>query len=384
MNTFKTTLFVLMLACRASAQFVMPPFFGSTGHTGFEAWPTNIIAWDMWQTTRAWHTNAAQICATFPDAGFGISTQFRLSVLTSNRMELTNSTTVISNVVVTNFAGVSYWQASNAPVVVVSTNGSNWLSTTNIVLTGPCYLAVTNGPGIISNLAVTGWIWPLPMPTNSTDTTWGTPGMVRWESNALHIATGSNRWSRVYLTGHDSSPRWVDALASGTTLSKGASAPETADLPGGWTTAGQGFRYGVGDYASFGIQTPHVLATTNHVFQHFYYEPHIHISVVATNGTNATFVLEWQTGVPGSVYTHEIRTNTVGMSTNRHAILSWGYVTNDSLQGGSSVVFRGAVKRLASPAQDVGSSATEKVFIDSLDFHVPVRVLGSGTVYSGE
>jgi len=187
-------------------------------------------------------------------------------------------------------------------------------------------------------------------------------------------------------------PRWVDSLAQGLSLAGGTAAPERADLPGsGWITPAQGYRYGWDDYASFSIQSWHVLATTNASLPRFYYEPHIHIcATTLAAGTNATFVMEWQSSIVNAGYTnYNIVTNTYGfVGTNRHGILSFGNITNDALAGHASVMFRGSIKRIQSSSNDVGqglpANPDQKVFIDSLDFHIPIRVLGSSSQYTGE
>jgi hypothetical protein len=189
----------------ACAQFVFPPFFGSTGHTGYEPWPTNYLDWPLWQATRAAHTNSVAIQEVFPDAPFSKfpTTQFRYSSLVTNRVEIPSTNIfVMTNVVITNFAWAGYWQASNSPVLVLSTNaGTNWISITNRTASLPALLAFTNGPGVVSNLDVHSWVWPLPIPTSANSTTWGRgAGMMRFDSNFLYIAVGINSWRRVALT----------------------------------------------------------------------------------------------------------------------------------------------------------------------------------------
>lgn len=195
-----------------------------------------------------------------------------------------------------------------------------------------------------------------------------------------------------------SQPRWVDALAGGLTLAGGIAAPEKAAIPnsGSWIAPAEGYRYGYGgvggdDYASFEIQAWHVMATINASFPSLYYEPHIHVCVADISaGTNATFVLEWTSARVNDLFTnYYIRTNTYGFTkTNEHGILSFGNITNNALAGHASVMFKGTVRRTASATNDVGSGAApnqgRKVFVESLDFHIPVRVLGSAGQYSGE
>ena len=67
-------------------------------------------------------------------------------------------------------------------------------------------------------------------------------------------------------------------------------------------------------------------------------------------------------------------TNTLTMTlTNHHYLLSWGLQTNNALQGRDSVVTRGNLRRIASATGTISA----RVFVDSLDFHLPVREYGS-------
>lgn len=183
-----------------------------------------------------------------------------------------------------------------------------------------------------------------------------------------------------------STPRWVDALASGMNLAPSPTqAPSLEDLPGSSITKGMGYDHG--DIGYFTIQSPHVIASTNATFPDVYYEPHIHVSpTTVASGTNITFRMEWQTATVFGNFTNVttlLRTNRVTVTNiNNHTILSFGFVTNNALSAKSSVVFRGAIERLPSTAGDVGDAAN--VIVDSVDFHIPIRVLGSSTIYSDE
>ena len=189
-------------------------------------------------------------------------------------------------------------------------------------------------------------------------------------------------------------PRWVDAKAEGTSIALGANAPTLRDVPGNWTTGfeSQAYAYAVNDYGSFNIQASHVFASTNGTFPEFYYEPHIHISPQTLNAglTNVTFVLQWQTASVFDSFTQvtiNTRTNIYGFDTNfpvQHGLLSFGNVTNNVLQERSSVEFRGTVRRIASATADVGTGTAQEPFVDSIDFHTPVRVYGSKTQYTEE
>lgn len=189
-------------------------------------------------------------------------------------------------------------------------------------------------------------------------------------------------------------PRWVDAKAEGTSIALGANAPTLRDVPGNWTTGfeSQAYAYAVNDYGSFNIQAGHVFASTNGGFQNFYYEPHIHISsqTIAVGATNVTFVIQWQTAPVFGSYSNSptlTRTNTHGFDINtpiQHALLSFGNITNNDLQERSSVCFRGTVRRITSASNDVGIATGQEPFVDSIDFHTPVRVYGSKTQYTEE
>ena len=395
MKTRIFTLFTLAFTLTLRAQFVGVPFTG-TNYTGYEAWPTSQTAWPLWQAWRAAATNNDALIRLLPDAGLGISYAHRTNFTYTNFVTVPSTNLVILTNLpsVANFAGATWWSVTNNPAVLVSTNsGTNWHWGTNFVATLPAWLAVTNvaatNESTLSNLVVSCWVWPIARPTNTIDTTWGQSAMVRWDSNTLYIATGVNKWGMADLRSPESLPRWVDAVASGLTLAANAAAPTKTVLSGFAAVPAVGYAYAQGDSSSFDIQTQHVLASTNAAFPHFYYEPHVHISSQAIgSGTNATFVCEWQTGLVFGTYTNWtalVRTNTYGFSkVDEHGLLSFGYVTNDALAGASSLVFRGGVMRIASPANDVGTSVGARVFVDSLDFHVPARVNGSRTIYSGE
>jgi hypothetical protein len=166
-----------------------------------------------------------------------------------------------------------------------------------------------------------------------------------------------------------SSPRWVDALASGFAIGNNASFDPPAFSTNGW-------EYSQSDKAFFVIQSPHVMASTNSTFPNFYYEPHIHVTAAAAV-TN-----QWRIGyqvatVFGSYSNYTTLTNTVIVSNaNHHALLSFGNITNNLLQAKSSVIFKGYVQRL--------DAVAIPVILDSIDFHVPVRVFGSATQTSDE
>ena len=187
-------------------------------------------------------------------------------------------------------------------------------------------------------------------------------------------------------------PKWVDALAGGTSVALGSSAPTLRNVTGSWVSGveAQGYAYAVGDYGSFSIQSLHVCASTNAEFPRFFYEPHVHVSpqAIGPTATNVTFVMQWQTAEVFDSFTNmttEIRTNTIGFTNSaQHALLSFGNVTNNALQGKSSIVFRGTIRRIASASNDVGATTAQEPFVDSIDFHIPTRVFGSRTQYKDE
>lgn len=306
----------------------------------------------------------------------------------------TNGTTLYGDIFPVPFIKAnsnSFW-TSNQLVLLKATDAirSNSILTlsnrVNVVETTNTWISkrvTTNASDITTLFAVVNGL------TNALpNTSVGGVGLTNGTVTARRVET-TNLWL--------STPRWVDALASGLTLAGGTAAPEKAALPGSWTTAAEGYRYGHNDYSSFAIQAWHVMASiqTNPAspayFPSLFYEPHIHISVADISaGTNATFVLEWQTSIVNGSYTnYNIRTNTYGFTaTNTHSILSFGEITNNDLSAMASVIFQGSVKRIASASNDVGSGAapnqSRKIFITSLDFHIPVRVLGSASQRADE
>ena len=165
-----------------------------------------------------------------------------------------------------------------------------------------------------------------------------------------------------------SSVRWVDALASGVAIGSVPTSPPE------WTT--NGYEYDSGEQAAFSIQSPHVLASTNSTFPNFYFEPHIHVTA-ASSVTNQ-WVMSYRVAAVNADYSAWVSlTNSVVITNaNQHSILSFGNITNNALQGKSSVIFKGLVRR----SDAVGI----KVILDSIDFHVPVRVFGSATQTSDE
>jgi len=173
--------------------------------------------------------------------------------------------------------------------------------------------------------------------------------------------------------------RWIDAIAAGNTLGAGSSVPQRTEVYAG--TGIYAYGYDTTDDSNFSIQCAHGLASTNANFPNLYYGPHAHVSVAALSppATNATFVLKWQVGsVTGSFGAVHVKTQTVYFAsthTNFHRFCDFGVITNNLLQGKDSVIFRGNIARI------VGTGDTgNRVFIDSLDFHIPIDTVGSTAI----
>jgi hypothetical protein len=179
-------------------------------------------------------------------------------------------------------------------------------------------------------------------------------------------------------------PRWGDVIISGIALRSGGASPTRELVMPDSGIYGTGFD--TTDDSDYAGQVQHGVASTNSFFRNFYYNPHIHASVsdVSAPNTNATFVLTWQIAPVNSNYlgTTISKTSTVSWAvseTNLHKLVSFGYVTNNLLQGADSLVFRGNIKRIATPA--LGNDVGAKVIVDSLDYHFPFDSIGSTAIF---
>jgi len=179
-------------------------------------------------------------------------------------------------------------------------------------------------------------------------------------------------------------PRWGDVIISGIALRSGGTSPIRELVMPDSGIYGTGFD--TADDSDYSGQVQHGVASTNSFFRNFYYNPHIHASVSAVSApnTNATFVLTWQIAPVNSNYlgTTISKTSTVSWTvseTNLHKLVSFGYVTNNLLQGADSLLFRGNIKRIATPT--IGNDTATKVIVDSLDYHFPFDSLGSSAIF---
>jgi hypothetical protein len=179
-------------------------------------------------------------------------------------------------------------------------------------------------------------------------------------------------------------PRWGDVIISGIALRSGGTSPIRELVMPDSGIYGTGFD--TTDYSDYAGQVQHGVASTNSFFRNFYYNPHIHVSVSAVSApnTNATFVLTWQIAPVNSNYlgTTISKTSTVSWAvseTNLHKLVSFGYITNNLLQGADSLVFRGNIKRIDTPA--LGNDVGAKVIVDSLDYHFPFDSIGSTAIF---
>ncbi len=181
-----------------------------------------------------------------------------------------------------------------------------------------------------------------------------------------------------------SPPRWQDVIVSGVALRGGGTSPTRELVTPNSGIYGTGFA--INEDSDFAGQVQHGVASTNANFPTFYYNPHIHVSVSALTApnTNATFVLNWQIAPVNSDYlgTSISRTSTVNFVvglTNFHRLVSFGLITNNVLQGADSLVFRGSIKRISTPA--IANDITAKVIVDSLDYHFPFESVGSTAIF---
>jgi hypothetical protein len=103
------------------------------------------------------------------------------------------------------------------------------------------------------------------------------------------------------------------------------------------------------------------------------------VTNIAT-GTNATFVLNLYYGsVWGYLTNYYATTNTCSFTNaNQHGVVDFGFVTNNSLSGKASVIFKGRVMRINGGTGSVGANP---VWLDSLDIHIPIDKVGSGSVW---
>jgi hypothetical protein len=197
---------------------------------------------------------------------------------------------------------------------------------------------------------------------------------------------GDNNFNTV-IAGADiklTPPRWQDTVVSGIALRSGGTSPtrELVILDSG--IYGTGFA--LNEDSDFAAQVQHGVASTSASFPDFYYNPHIHCSVssVTAPETNATFVLTWQIAPVFSNFlgTSVSRTSTVswaGSETNQHKLVSFGFITNNLLQGADSLIFRGNIKRIATPT--LANDVPAKVIVDSLDYHFPFDSIGSTAIF---
>lgn len=173
-------------------------------------------------------------------------------------------------------------------------------------------------------------------------------------------------------------PRWIDEKVSGLVFGSNPSVnpPSRVEVEAG--TGIYGLAWEHNDNADFTMQFAHGLATTNILFPQLYYDQHFHVSRKGGTGTNVQFRITYQIGPVWGSFSNSIVTvtNTLTLTNSSdHGLLSFGTRTNNLLSGKDSVVVRGNILRLDSGAGDVGSGAI--VFIDSMDFHIPVDSFGS-------
>jgi hypothetical protein len=180
-------------------------------------------------------------------------------------------------------------------------------------------------------------------------------------------------------------------LVSSFAMGVGASAPSLQAIGDG--IQGMGYGHGGGgagnDLSYFSIQGPHKFANTNASLPNFYCAPHVHVSTIqqpSEGASNATFTITYQIAMVNQPFTNVVSlTNSIAFSsTNTHRILDFGNVTNNSLAGKSSVIIRGVLTRIPTPAplgNDIGQA--KNVIVDSLDFHVPITEIGS-TAQNGD
>ena len=162
--------------------------------------------------------------------------------------------------------------------------------------------------------------------------------------------------------------RWVDALAGGFAIGNNASFNPPAFTTNGW-------EYTQDDRAFYSVQTPHTIANTNSSFPNCWVEPHIHVTAASPVTNQWEFGYQFAT-VFGEYSAYTLLTNSVVITNaNQHALLSFGNITNNTLAGKASVIFKGHIKRL--------DAVVIPVIVDSLDIHIPIKNIGSSGQYSG-
>lgn len=175
---------------------------------------------------------------------------------------------------------------------------------------------------------------------------------------------------------------WVDVTANGFSIGSnpGADPPVFTEIPG---SNYFGYAYYFDDKGYFEIQGKHNFARTN-AFNgtNIYFNPHMHVMVTnITAGSNATFRLDLMySSVWGRFTNYYIKTNFCSFTnTHQHGVIDFGYVTNNSLAGRASVIFKGRIMRIDGGTGGVG--ANSPVWVDSFDIHMPVDTFGSGSVW---
>lgn len=221
-------------------------------------------------------------------------------------------------------------------------------------------MRATNGYLLPSN-AVSAW-----------PTTARTPGEIAIvNSNGyafmLESHPGATAWVSTNPVSHQ--PKWIDVAVAGTEARLGASSPQRTlimeNIYGqGWDST---------DDADFTMQLPHGVALTNAWFPNFYFIPHLHISVIATNaGANVAFKMSYQYAKGDGAFSQVYNvTNFVSFTqTNTLKFLEFTPHTNNALSGADSLVIRGNIRCLT-------NTTGARVILDSADFHVPVVRYGN-------
>lgn len=236
-----------------------------------------------------------------------------------------------------------------------------------------------NGTGSVSNsLTVSGSI------TVSNGYYFPTNAMAVWPSSAkspgesvivnsngymfmLESHPGATAWVSTNPVSHQ--PKWVDVAVSGTEVRLGASSPQRTLIME--NIYGQG--WDATDDADFTMQFQHGVARTNAWLPNFYFIPHLHLSVIATNaGNNVAFKMSYQYAKEGEAFSpvYNVTNWVVFTQTNTMEILEMTPHTNNALSGADSLIIRGNIRCLT-------NSTGARAILDSADFHVPITQYGN-------
>ncbi len=253
----------------------------------------------------------------------------------------------------------------------------------------------TNSPSAISNLSIAivlpNWVLNAASVTGSNSYFFPSNSLSVWPTTArtagemaivnsngytfmLESHPVSTAWVETNRISHQ--PRWDDVVFSGMQLRLGASSPQRTLIMDSIYGSG----WDANDDADFTVQFPHGVSRTNAFFPNFYISPHLHVSAISTNaGTNIAFAITYQYALPNQAFSAPMSfTNWIGVTqTNTYNFISFDHYTNNLLSGCDSLVIRGNIRCIT-------NTTGARVIVDSADFHVPRRALGSASTLTDD